>query len=159
MCFLWPAPDLCSVLISCCCNLHRGGLARRQPWDSSEGKRRARSSPTYLASLHEQCWQNHPCVSRSSGSHAASLRFHAGCFKDSAGKKRALLLKEISSLVPKRQLAQKLHPVSSSSRRAVGYHEGFLCTGSHLAIQADIPVISLWLYQSLSYFTIYTSKI
>lgn len=147
------------MLINCCCNLHQGGPARRQPWDSSEGKRRVQSSPTYLASLHEQCWQNHPCVSRSSGSHAASLRFHAACFKDSVGKKRALLLKEVSSLIPKRQLAQKLHPFSSSSRRAVGYHEGFLCTGSHPAIQADIPATSLWLHQSLSYFTIYTSKI
>lgn len=147
------------MLISCCCNLHWGGPARRQLWDSSEGKRRVQSSPTYLASLHEQCWQNHPCVSRSSGSHAASLRFHAGCFKHSAGKKRALLLKEISSLIPKRQLAQKLHPFSSSSRRAVRYHEGFLCTGSHTAIQADIPAISLCLHHLHLYITIYTSKI
>lgn len=96
------------------------------------------------------------------GSHAASLRVHAAWFKDSVGTKRALLLTEISSPVPKRQL-QKQHLSSRQLQKSCGTitraPHMLQHARSHPPVQANVPGISFWLQQPPTYFTKYTSKI
>lgn len=97
-----------------------GGMGHRG--DSSEGKRRMQSPSTYLTASRDQCWRNHPWVSQNAGSHTASFRFHAVRFKDTAGKKRALLLREMSALTAKRRLC----PFSRGfAEELLGCHKAF----------------------------------